>query len=64
MTPILAPSPVDLTAEVTIIFAALPTGVATYTLTRQMGGNSQPMATIITAQTLPSFLTLPATLTI
>lgn len=55
--------PARLTAEVAIIFAALPTGVAAYTLARQMGGNAQLMAAIITVQTLMSFVTLPATLT-
>ena len=54
--------PSQLTAEVAIIFAALPVGVATYTLAREMGGNSSMMATIITVQTLLSFLTLPFTL--
>ena len=52
-------NPDQLTAEVAILFAALPTGVAAYTLAREMGGNSSMMATIITVQTLISFLTLP-----
>ncbi|MFV0360607.1 AEC family transporter [Tropicimonas sp.] len=59
---IYALQPVMLTAEIALIFAALPTGVSAYTLARQMGGNAQLMATIITVQTLLSFLTLPATL--
>ena len=54
--------PAQLTAEVAIIFAALPVGVATYTLAREMGGNAGMMATIITVQTLLSFITLPFTL--
>ena len=54
--------PSQLTAEVAIIFAALPVGVAAYTLAREMGGNSSLMATIITVQTLLSFLSLPFTL--
>lgn len=57
---VLAPDP--LTAQVAIIFAALPTGVASYTLARQMGGDAPLMAAIITVQTLLSFLTLPLTL--
>ncbi|WP_368187147.1 AEC family transporter [Aestuariibius sp. HNIBRBA575] len=51
-----------LTAQVAIIFAALPTGVASYTLARQMGGDAPLMAAIITVQTLASFLTLPLSL--
>lgn len=57
---LLAPDP--LTARVAVIFAALPTGVASYTLARQMGGDAPLMAAIITIQTLLSFLTLPLTL--
>ncbi|PRY25003.1 hypothetical protein CLV78_102180 [Aliiruegeria haliotis] len=56
--------PAPLTAEVAIIFAALPTGVAAYTLARQMGGNAPLMAAVITVQTLLSFVTLPVTLTL
>jgi len=52
------------TAEVALIFAALPTGVAAYTLARQMGGDAPLMAAIITVQTLMSFVTLPLTLII
>ncbi len=54
--------PDRLTAEIAVIFASLPTGVAAYTLARQMGGNAQLMAAIITVQTLLSFVTLPVTL--
>jgi len=57
--------PLDpVTAEVALIFAALPTGVAAYTLARQMGGDAPLMAAIITVQTLMSFVTLPLTLLI
>ena len=50
--------------QVALIFAALPTGVASYTLAREMRGDAPLMATIITAQTLLSFITLPLTMLI
>ena len=53
-----------LTVQVALIFAALPTGVASYTLAREMRGDASLMAAIITAQTLLSFVTLPLTLLI
>lgn len=48
--------------QIALIFAALPTGVASYTLAREMRGDAPLMAAIITTQTLLSFLTLPLTL--
>ncbi|WP_323765111.1 AEC family transporter [Marinovum sp.] len=59
---ILAPDP--LVAQIALIFAALPTGVAAYTLAREMQGDAPLMAAIITTQTLVSFVTLPVTLLI
>jgi hypothetical protein len=53
-----------LTVQVALIFAALPTGAASYTLAREMRGDAPLMAAIITAQTLISFVTLPLTLLI
>jgi len=53
-----------LTFQVALIFAALPTGVASYTLAREMRGDAPLMAAIITTQTLISFVTLPFTLLI
>ena len=50
--------------QIALIFAALPTGVASYTLAREMRGDAPLMAAIITTQTLLSFLTLPLTLLI
>lgn len=50
--------------QVALIFAALPTGVAAYTLAREMHGDAPLMAAIITTQTLVSFLSLPLTLLI
>lgn len=58
----LGPDP--LAFQVALIFAALPTGVASYTLAREMRGDAGLMAAIITTQTLLSFATLPLTLLI
>lgn len=58
----LGPDP--MVAQVAVIFAALPTGVATYTLARELGGDAPLMAAIITVQTLISFVSLPLTLMI
>ncbi|MBF9032596.1 AEC family transporter [Rhodobacterales bacterium HKCCE3408] len=46
-------------AQVALIFGALPTGVAAYTLARQLGGDAPLMAAMITVQTLVSFVTMP-----
>ena len=51
-----------LTAIVVVIFMAVPTAPSAYVLARQLGGNYQAMASIITAQTLLAFITLPVTL--
>lgn len=48
-----------LQAQIALTFGALPTGVAAYTLARQMGGDAPLMAAMITLQTLLSFLTMP-----
>lgn len=56
--------PGTLAAEVALIFGALPTGVAAYTLARAMGGDAPLMAAIITVQTGLAFLTIPLTLTL
>ena len=58
----LALNPAPLTLQIALIFAALPTGVASYTLAREMRGDAPLMAAIITTQTLLSFFTLPLTL--
>ena len=49
---------------VALIFGAVPTAPAAYTLARQLGGDAPLMAAIVTIQTAISFLTLPATLTL
>ncbi len=54
--------PGQLAAEVALIFGALPTGVAAYTLARAMGGDAPLVAAMITVQTALAFLTIPLTL--
>ncbi|MEZ5447968.1 MAG: AEC family transporter [Thiolinea sp.] len=50
----------DATATgVLLVFAAIPTASSAYILARQMGGNAELMAGIITGQTLLSLLSLP-----
>ncbi len=51
-----------LTAVVVVIFMAVPTAPSAYVLARQLGGNAPAMASIITAQTVLAFFTLPLTL--
>lgn len=46
-------------ARIAVMFAALPTASSAYILARQMGGDHQTMAAIITVQTLVAMLTLP-----
>ena len=46
-------------AKIAIIFCAMPTAVSSYILARQMGGDSETMAQIITFQTTLAALTLP-----
>ena len=50
--------------DVAVIYAALPTAVAAYTLARQFGADTAQMAAIITLQTLLAFVTIPLTLAI
>ena len=49
-------------ALVAMIFGAVPTAAASYSLARAMGGDAPAMAGIVTIQTTVSFLTLPLTL--
>lgn len=51
-----------LTREIAVLWAAMPTAPAAYTLARQMGGNAQMMATIVTLMTLLAALTMPVML--
>lgn len=52
------------TAQVALIYGALPTGVAAYTLARQLGGDAPLMAAMITVQTLLAFAVMPLWLTL
>lgn len=53
-----------LTREIAVLWAAMPTAPASYTLARQMGGDAGAMATIITLMTVLAALTMPAMLTL
>lgn len=44
---------------VLLVFASVPTATAAYILARQLGGDAELMANIITAQTLLSLLSMP-----
>jgi len=43
-----------------VVFQAQPTATASYVLARQLGGDADLMASIVTAQTLLAFVVLPA----
>ncbi|MCC5901755.1 MAG: AEC family transporter [Halomonas sp.] len=45
--------------DVALLFAALPTATSAYILARQLGGDAELMAAIITGQTLMAMVTLP-----
>ncbi|WP_193143190.1 MULTISPECIES: AEC family transporter [unclassified Meridianimarinicoccus] len=49
---------------VALIYAAVPTATSSYTLARQMGGDSAAMAAIMSLQTAMSFVTIPVTLSL
>lgn len=49
-------------AAVVVLLLSVPTAPSAYILSRQMGGDHDSMAVIITTQTCLSFLTLPLTL--
>jgi len=44
---------------VIVVFAALPTASSAYILARELGGDAQSMAAIITGQTLLAMVTMP-----
>lgn len=52
-----------LVAQVLLMFSALPTASTAYVLARQLGGDAQLMAAIITGQILISMATMPFVLT-
>ncbi|PMR71957.1 AEC family transporter [Billgrantia endophytica] len=47
------------TRDVALLFAALPTATSAYILARQLGGDAELMAALITGQTLLAMATLP-----
>ncbi|MEH6825293.1 MAG: AEC family transporter [Motiliproteus sp.] len=51
-----------LPAIIVVLFLSVPTAPSSYILSRQLGGNYQAMAAVITFQTLAAFVTLPVTL--
>ncbi|WP_419797674.1 MAG: AEC family transporter [Terasakiella sp.] len=51
-----------ITAATLILFLSTPTAPSSYILSRQLGGDHEIMATIITQQTLFAFLSLPVTI--
>lgn len=53
-----------MTALIAMIFACVPTAASSFTLARQMGGDAQVMAAIVTLQTLISFAILPVAITL
>lgn len=53
----------DLEYHLFVIFFAIPTAPTAYILSRQLGGDSQLMAGIITFQTMVAVLTLPVIIT-
>ncbi|WP_456268590.1 AEC family transporter [Kushneria sp. AK178] len=48
--------------DVALLFAALPTATSAYILARQLGGDAELMAAIITGQTLVAMLVMPLVL--
>lgn len=50
--------------DIALLFAALPTATSAYILARQLGGDAELMAALITGQTLLAMLTLPLWLTL
>ncbi|MCI0509915.1 hypothetical protein C8E00_11138 [Chromohalobacter marismortui] len=46
--------------DIALLFAALPTATSAYILARQLGGDAELMAALITGQTLLAMVTLPA----
>lgn len=51
-----------ISSSILIVFAALPTAPSAYILARQLGGNAELMAGMITGQTLLALVTLPLVL--
>lgn len=49
----------DVTTQLVLLLATLPTATSAYILARQMNGDADLMAIIISAQTLAAFVTMP-----
>jgi len=45
--------------KIAIIFSAMPTAVSSFILAKQLGGDTEAMAQIITIQTLLAALSIP-----
>nr|WP_298413987.1 AEC family transporter [uncultured Halomonas sp.] len=54
----------SISRDIALLFAALPTATSAYILARQLGGDAELMAALITGQTLLAMLTLPLWLTL
>jgi hypothetical protein len=52
----------DLATAILVLFAALPGAPSAYILARQLGGDAELMAAIVTIETAISIMTLPAVL--
>ncbi|WP_170765103.1 AEC family transporter [Ruegeria lacuscaerulensis] len=48
--------------QIAIVYSVVPTGVSSYTLAKQLGGDAPLMAAIVTIQTLVSAITIPVSL--
>jgi len=48
--------------QIAIIYSVVPTGVGSYTLARQLGGDAPMMAAIVTLQTMLALFTIPLSL--
>lgn len=54
----------ELSRAIVVMFAALPTASSAYILARQLGGNAEMMAVLITGETLLAMLSLPLILSL
>ncbi|WP_424830324.1 AEC family transporter [Ruegeria sp.] len=48
--------------QIAVVYSVVPTGVSSYTLSKQLGGDAPLMAAIVTVQTLFSAITIPISL--
>ena len=52
----------DIRRSVAVLFSAVPCAVSSYILAGHLNGDKELMATIITVETLASFITMPLVL--